>query len=151
MNTDLRRYSDEVWDKFFDFVFPCEDGLTRKEVQAELQRRAIDVRPAVSRVKEALEARRARESLEAERDARAGILAKVHDVNPLSRQTSPVAPALRVSLQHIISQLSGDQQAAYYHKLEKAASDDDLRSLVDDLHRLDALEQGDDNGGKSGQ
>lgn len=151
MSGNLRRYSDEVWDRFFDFVFPCEDSLSRQEVQAELQRRRIDVRPALSRVKEALEARRARETLAAARETRLGLTARVSGLAaPIGDVPSP-GPELRASLQQIISQLSGNEQAAYYHKLEKAASDQDLKSLLDDLHRLDLLNKDEDDGGTSGQ
>jgi len=143
MSSNLRQYSDQVWDRFFDFVFPCDELLTRQEVQAELQRHGVDVRPAIARVREALDAKRAREALDAARQRRSSILKTAQDV------TAPVGQALRQSLQQIISRLSGSEQAAYFRKLETAASDGDMQSLLEDLHRLDAISKDDQDAGQS--
>ena len=143
MSGELRQYGDDVWDRFFDFVCLCNETLTRQEVQAELQRKGIDVRPAIARVRDALEAKRARESLATAHERRSGVLEKISDV------TAPVGQALRQSLQQIISRLSGTDQAAYFHKLEKAASDEDMQSLLEDLHRLDTLSKDTEDGGNS--
>ncbi|MGD0769924.1 MAG: hypothetical protein ABSB42_17200 [Tepidisphaeraceae bacterium] len=143
MSYNLRQYSDEVWDRFFDFVFPCDEKLTRQEVQAELQRQGIDARPAIARVREALEARRAREALTFARESRSDLLTKAKNVS------APVGQALRETLRQIISRLSGSEQAAYFHKLERAASEDDMQSLLEDLHRLDAISKDGQDAGKS--
>jgi HPt (histidine-containing phosphotransfer) domain-containing protein len=54
---------------------------------------------------------------------------------------------LRATLQELIGKLTGQQQAAYFHKLERAATDNDLQSLLEDLHRLDDFDT-DPNGGE---
>jgi hypothetical protein len=42
----------------------------------------------------------------------------------------------------MIGKLKGDHaQLAYFHKLEDAASEDDLQSLLDDLEKLEAMQE----------
>lgn len=144
MSDKLRQYSNEVWDRFFDFISPCDDHQTRQEVQADLQQQGIDVRPAVARVKQALEARRARERLAAARTKRVGLIGSIKGM------AIPIGQSLRGSLEEAIARMSGNQQAAYYHKLNKAQSEQDLQSLFEDLCRLEALEE-DDDGGPDGK
>lgn len=145
MSSDLRRYSDEVWDRFFDFVLSCDKALPREEVQATLKRRGINTTTAFERVKEALKSREARAWLERARQARTSSLAKRRAVS------RPAGQSLRATLQELIGQLTGQQQAAYFHKLEKAATDNDLQSLLEDLHHLDDFETDSDDGGEQGQ
>lgn len=54
---DLSKYSDETWDRFFDFIFDDRD-LTREEVQRELADAGIDMRPARERLRKLLEKHR---------------------------------------------------------------------------------------------
>ena len=145
MSSDLRRYSDEVWDRFFDFVLTCDKTLPRDEVHAALKRRGINPAAAFERVKEALKTREARAALERAREARPSSLAKMRTV------TRPAGRSLRTTLQDIIGKLTGQQQAAYFHKLEKAATDDDLQSLLEDLHHLDDFDTDSEDGGEQGQ
>ena len=42
---------------------------------------------------------------------------------------------------------SGPEQVAHYHKLEKAATEEDLQSLMDDLTKLAELRQTKDKDG----
>ena len=130
----LDRYEDKVWDRFFDEVAEPVKTLTRKEVQEELKQRRVDVTNAVARVHQAVASARARAELDAARAMRLDIV---------ERLTSVVAPeidGLRERLGAIISgRLQGSAQAAYFRKLEEAADDDDLRGLMDDIERLDAL------------
>jgi hypothetical protein len=144
MSDQLRRYGNEVWDRFFDFIAPCNENLTQQEVRAELQRRGIDVRPVVARVQQALESRRARESLAAAKLKRATVEQRVRGV------VAPPGESLRASLDQHVARLSEPYQAAYFHKLSKAQTDADLQSLLEDLHRLEALEE-DDDGGTDGE
>jgi len=140
MSDQLRRYGNEVWDRFFDFIAPCNESLTQQEVRTELQRRGIDVRPVVTRVQQALEARRARESLAAAKAKRTAIERRVKSV------VAPPGESLRASLDQLVSQLPASFQGAYFHKLTKAQTDADLQSLFEDIHRLEALEEDDDAG-----
>lgn len=142
MSGELRHYSDEVWDRFFDFVLACDKGLSRDEIRAELKRRGIDAAPAFARVKEALEAVKAREALQHAKIARSSALAKLRPVSAAPGQS------LRSTLQELIGRLTGQQQAAYFHKLEKAATDNDLQSLLEDLHRLEDFDSDSQHGGE---
>ena len=44
-------------------------------------------------------------------------------------------------IQQLIESLPGEQAQFAFHKLEGAASEEDLQSLLDDLERLKALEE----------
>ncbi len=134
---DLKRYSDPVWDRFFDFVFPDAELATREEVQQELRRLGLDVKRAVAKVQLALKSVQARADLEAARAQRSRLMEKIKQV------VAPVAGGLREHLQTLIEgRLRGSVQAAYFRKLEHAATDDDLQSLLEDIYRLDALQEG---------
>ncbi len=133
--SDLSRFADPVWDRFFDFVFAEDARLSRAEVQEELRRYGIDVGPAFARIQRALKAQDARDQLTRARSARAAALER------FSQVVAPKAAALRESLRSMIERLSGEQQPVYLRKLEKAASDEDLQSLLDDLYRLESFDQ----------
>ena len=36
---DFTQFQEPVWDRFFDFIFECDEDLNRAEVQEELRRR----------------------------------------------------------------------------------------------------------------
>ena len=44
------KYDDRIWSTFFDFVFPDDQQLTRKQVQTELRDSGIDMRPAITKL-----------------------------------------------------------------------------------------------------
>ena len=137
--SDLSRFQDPVWDKFFDFVFAGDEALTRNQVQEELRHQGIDTARALSRVEQALRAAEARTSLELARNKRPGLVAK------LSHVVAPVASGIRNSLRQVIAErFEGTAQAAYFRKLE-AATDEDLQSLLDDLYRLEAISEESDD------
>ena len=131
---ELDRYADEVWDRFFDFVSEPVSALSQEEVRDELTRYGLDITNAVSRVQRALATAKAKNELAAAREKRRRIV---------ERLTSVVAPkieGLRERLDEMIAgKLKGSVQAAYFRKLEEAADEDDLRRLMDDIERLDAL------------
>lgn len=130
----LERYSDDVWDRFFDHL--CEEEPTREEVEERLRASGIDIAPALKRVKLAIQASQARARLESARASRPGLLEKLRGV------VSPHAEQLRGNLQDMISRnFEGTARLAYFRKLEEAASEEDLQSLLDDLHRLEKLSE----------
>ena len=49
---DFTQFQEPVWDRFFDFIFECDEDLNRAEVQEELRRRGIDVTRAVNKVQQ---------------------------------------------------------------------------------------------------
>jgi predicted TIM-barrel fold metal-dependent hydrolase len=140
--SDLKKVPNPVWDRFFEFVFPCDEQLTRTEVQSELRRLGIDVKRAVSRVHQALASSKAREDLDIAKANRAQVMQK------LEHFAAPVVEGLRENLRALIAQrFQGTVQAAYFRKLETAASDADLQSLLEDIHRLEALSEGPNDAG----
>ncbi|MGE0710325.1 MAG: hypothetical protein AB7N76_13570 [Planctomycetota bacterium] len=138
--SDLRKYGDKVWDRFFDqLLTPVTSTTPMEEVDAELALMEIDVAPAVSKVRKAVESARARARLASAKAERPRALDRL-------RQLVTAAPdALRDSLHAMIEQrFAGTAQAAYFRKLEGAASEEDLRSLLEDLERLEAFSGEDD-------
>lgn len=145
--TDMTHFSDRVWDQLLDFIYQDERELTHDEVKAELMAAGINTRPYFSKlhsmVRHAQESANARAALEHARKQRPSILAKLMDM------IAPSAPAIREKLQDLIQQkLSGPKKALYARKLQGASSDEDLKSLLEDLSRLDAFSEGSDDGGK---
>ncbi len=135
----LDRYEERVWDRFFDDMALAVQTMTREEVQAELKRRKIDVTSAISRVHRAVATARAKAHLAAAREKRPGI------VEQLTNVVAPQVEGWRQRIGELISgRLQGSEQAAYFRKLNEAAGDDDLRALMDDIERLDALGGDDD-------
>jgi hypothetical protein len=138
---DFARFQEPVWDSFFDFVFACDEDLSRSEVQAELTRRGIDVTKAVNKVQQALRTAKARAELEAARQSRPHLLDRVRSI-PLPDIAGGLA-----ELKHRIAERfqAGQVQAAFFRKLEAAESEDDLRTLLEDAELLDALTGEDDD------
>jgi hypothetical protein len=130
---DLKRYPDEVWDRFFDFAFPCGEELTLAEVEEDLARMGIDVQKAIGRVQQALVTTKAKSQLEEARAARFGILARLKHV------AAGTGDFVREKLRTLIEGMTeGTVQAAYFKKLEGAATEADLQSLIEDMCWLDA-------------
>ena len=132
--SEIDRYSDEVWDRFFDFLSEPVSALSQEEVREELTHYGLDITKAVSRVQRALATAKAKNQLAVAREKRASIVEKLTSV------VAPKIEGLRERLDEMIAgKLKGSVQAAYFRKLEKAADEDDLRRLMDDIERLDAL------------
>lgn len=141
---NLDRFDDRTWNKFFTFLFPNEESMTLHEVEAELQHLGIDNRPGLAKVQRGLKkmaaAREARAALETAKKRRPSLLTKLRNM------TSEVGSLTKEELRRIIKErFSGTAQAAFFRKLDSAASEEDLRSLLDDMSKLDALtEESDD-------
>jgi len=141
----INEYDDHVWSRFFDFVFPDERDLTQEQVQADLRDSGVDMRPALSKLQRMLqrdrESRDARAALESARKSRSSILAKLMGFDV------PPGPVIREKIKDMIrNRLTGTQQAVYARKLEDVASDEDLKSLLEDFSRLEALSEGAEDG-----
>lgn len=142
---NISDFDNRVWSRFFDFVFPDEENLTRDQIQAELRQQGIDLRGArtklASVLKHAHESQEARATLEHAKQRRASLLAKLTGIQ------APSGLTIRATLKRMITErLAGPQQAVYAHKLESAASDDDLKSLLEDISRLDAFAEDSEDG-----
>ena len=58
---------------------------------------------------------------------------------------TPQVEDLRTGIKNLIDRaFTGSAQVAHYQKLEKAASEEDLRSLFEDLNKLATLRQDQD-------
>ena len=94
---------------------------------------------AVSKVQQAVVSAKARAELRAAKEKRPGI------VEALTSVFAPSTDELRQRIiKTIAGNLQGTAQAAYFRKLEEAASEDDLRGLLDDIERLEALTDDDE-------
>lgn len=145
MMKNISNFDDRVWSRFFDFVFPDERNLTRDQIQADLRQQGIDLREVRAKLASALrharESQEARATLEQAKQRRVSLLEKLTDIQ------TPPGSAIRATLRKMITErLSGPQQAVYARKLESAASDEDLKSLLEDISRLDAFAEDSDNG-----
>lgn len=142
---DPKRHSDLTWERFFEFLFrcerDCEEKLSREEVQADLRQLGIDVGKAVRRVQQAVAAAKGRAELANARAKRLGVVSQLNQV------VVPSETNLRTRLKDIIAgKFEGTVQAAYFRKLESAATEEDLQSLFEDIHRLETLSEGEDGG-----
>lgn len=134
---------DRVWLKLLNFIFPDERTLTQKEVRAELRNAGIDMRPVKARLRLALRSYavtgKARQVLEAVPGIPADAMAKMREVQAFFGKL--VYARLR---EFITARLSGRQRAAYLRRLQTVASEEDLRSLLEDLSRLEPFSDGAD-------
>jgi hypothetical protein len=140
MENNLEHFDANLCEKLFDFIYQDEKNMTRKEVQAELQHFNIDMRPAIAKLDMALNAfnerQKAQAKLKTARETRLTLLEK------LKHFKMPNLPDMRDELQQIITQnLNLSQQPVYFRKLEKAASEQDLKTLLEDILLLKSLEQ----------
>ncbi|MFA6132844.1 MAG: hypothetical protein WC869_02365 [Phycisphaerae bacterium] len=141
---NVDRFDDQAWKKFLTFLLPNEESMALHEVEAELQHLGMDTRAGFAKVQRGLQkmaaTREARAALEAAREQRPSMLAKLRD------KASQVGALTKDELRRIIAdRFSGTAQAAFFRKLDAVASEDDLKSLLDDMSKLDALtEESDD-------
>lgn len=144
MKNNLEHFDTGLCEKLFNFIYPDQKDMNRKEVQRELQRLNIDMRPAKAKLEMALNAysqsQDAKAELEAAREKRLSLLEKFKQIK------MPNLPVLRKELQEMIAQhLRAPLQATYFRKLEEAASEQDLQSLLEDILLLESLDQDTDN------
>ena len=74
--------------------------------------------------------------LEDARKSRLGLLARVKEI-----ALPDIAGGLEELKRRIAEQFQGQAQAAFFRKLEAVESKEDLRSLLEDAHLLDALSE----------
>lgn len=140
MENNLEHFDANLCENLFDFIYPDEKNMTRKEVQAELQRFNIDMRPAMAKLDMALNAcyerQKAQAKLKTAREKRLTLLERFKQFK------LPSLPEMKNGLQQIITQhLNTSQQPVYFRKLEEAASEQDLKTLLEDILLLKSFEQ----------
>jgi len=125
-----------VWDRLFELLYPCDDDLTDEQVDAELARLGIDMKPAFQRLHKMIETQRARAQLLAANEKRATIGERIREI------VSAPLEDVRRQIKDVVGRMKGDEvQLAYFHKLETAASEQDLQSLLDDLEKLEVFKE----------
>lgn len=130
------RNNNVVWDRLFTLLYPCDERLSDEEIEADLKSAGIDMEPGYRRLAAMVETHRARAKLAGAGNVRASLCDKIHNV------VAPRMVDLRNGVRSLIGKLKGDQaQLAYFHKLEGAATEEDLQSLLDDLEKLEAMQE----------
>lgn len=140
--SDLQAHDKKVWDRFFELLYTCDESINDAEVEANLKEARIDMRPAFRRLAEMIEQGKARQQFAHARETRQSMMDKLRGV------AGPKVTDLRNGVREFIDRVfSGPEQVAHYHKLERAATEEDLQSLMDDLTRLAELRQTKDTDG----
>lgn len=103
----------------------------RKEIQDELKRRGLNTAPLVAEVKQQLAKAKANTELASARAKRENTLAQ-----RLQRIQCKIDEAPEALRKRMLALLSAEDPAVAFSKFEEA-TDDDLRSLLNDLELLD--------------
>lgn len=133
----LERFDDKVWDRFFEFITPDVEAMSRSEIRWELDALGIDTTKAFARVTAALDAVEGKATLARARTERIAGIKKLSQV-----VLGPVENARKTLAEMIAAKVPSSLRAVYNRKLEKVATDADVQSLLDDLAKLDAFESG---------
>lgn len=132
---DPIRPDSEVWDRFIDLIYPIGESLDEEQIDKVLERHGINVDAALVRMNNMVERFEAKRSLADAGKKRATLSEKVREI------VAPPLENLRSGIKELVNDLSEKKQLAYFHKLEEAASEEDLQSLMDDIRKLDALDE----------
>lgn len=137
--TSPERFQQQDWDALFDALAEETTGLTAEEIRANLKAHRIDVSPAVERVKRAISTNRARAALDAASSERQQIAARFRQLrkavtHPLEEAKRRVAEVLDQFQRNAVPQ-------TYFNRLREATTDEDIRSLVEDLEGLELLRE----------
>ena len=139
--SDLEPHDQTAWDRLFYLLYTCDENVTDAEVDADLEQAGVDMRPAFKRLHAMIEQKRARQQFAQARMTRQSMMDNLRGV------VGPQVTELREGVREFIGRVfSGPEQVAHYHKLEKAATEEDLQSLLDDLTKLAELRQKQGNG-----
>ena len=134
--SEPKRYSSQVWDRLFQMLYACDETTSDAEIDADLQRAGIDVRPTLQSIQQRIEQAKAREKL-----AQAPLI-RNSMIDQLRNVVAPHVADLRSGIRELIERaFPTSAQVAHYQKLEKASSDDELRTLMDDLTKLAAMRE----------
>lgn len=137
--SNLQPQNHEAWDRFFDWLVPSDEELNDSEIDTTLQRAGIDLQVPLARLGEMIEDHKARISLMHAPEMRLSLLKQLRGV------VGPPIGTLREGLRdYIVRCFSGAEQSVQFRKLEKAATPEDLQSLLDDLTALESLKHSKD-------
>lgn len=140
---DKNPYSPETWAEFLDLIGPDADGLTRDEVQQELRASGIDAAAVLGRVRNTIQRHTDRETLGQAGQKREKLLRSKPSVfDPVKKTRDALLDAIRGLGNPGLAQV-------YMNRMEQAATDEDLQSLLEDLEQAKAL--GNDPEGGDGE
>ena len=131
----FEHHDNVVWDRFFEFIAVDVEKMSASEIRTELQQAGIDPSSAFLRVKEALQARRAREMLKRARVDRPEGIGRL-----LAASFAPIENVRSTLEEMIAKRVPLAQRPVYYNRLKTVATDADLQSLLEDLKHLHELE-----------
>ena len=133
--TACDRRDDAAWDAFFDFIAEEAVEMNEDDIRAELRSHRINVEPAVDRIKHAVQAAQARQAMDKAPAQRTRLLRRLRELT-----VQPLEDARR-DLRGFLQTLGTEKvHQLYYNRLDSAASDDDIQSLVEDLAALELFE-----------
>ncbi len=132
---DPTRPDCEVWDRFIELIYPINESFDEEQIDKDLERHGINVDSALVRMNSMVERFQVKKNLAEAGEKRATLSEKVRDI------IAPPLENLRSGIKELVNDLSEQKQLAYFHKLEEAASEEDLQSLMDDIRKLDALDE----------
>jgi hypothetical protein len=134
--SDLQNLDNNVWDRLFHLLYACDETVTDAEVAEDLQRAGIDTRRILTRIEAMIEERKARARFAEARAIRAGLSVQIRDI------VAPKVQNMRAGARALIEKIfTGQEQLVHFNKLESAATEHDVQSLLDDLTKLAALRQ----------
>jgi hypothetical protein len=131
---------EETADHLLDFLDSDDAAPDPPQVERDLRRRGIDMDRLFRNVMADVEQQEARRELERARRTRPSVIRTLHGV--ISDTARGVGARVEELRERATELLSGPQQAAFFRDLEQVDSEEDLRSLLDDIACLDALQDG---------
>ena len=137
---DPAPFDEETADHLLDFLDSDDAAPEAPQVERDLRRRGIDMDRLFRNVMADVEQQEARRELERARRMRPAIIRTLHGV--ISDTARGVGARVEELRERATELLSGPQQAAFFRDLEQVDSEEDLRSLLDDIACLDALQDG---------
>ncbi|MCH8146682.1 MAG: hypothetical protein IH987_01635, partial [Planctomycetes bacterium] len=118
---------DTAWDAFFDFLAEEVVEMNEDEIRSELRSHRINVGPTVDRIKLGLQAAKARQAMQ-EAPAR-----RIHLLEKLRHLKIESVEDARRDLRAFLKSLGPEPiHELYFNRLESAATDEDIRSLIED-------------------
>lgn len=136
MTGKFANFDRSLCDKLLSFIYPDESNMTDEEIQTELQHLKIDTTLAMDKIvlalKEVAEKKEAQKSLAVAKLKRQKMLEKLKSIIPT------ISGGREELRRWITEHFTGPQQVVLCRKLEET-SDGDLKSLAEDILRLEEL------------
>ncbi|MBW8016142.1 MAG: hypothetical protein FVQ82_08145 [Planctomycetes bacterium] len=122
--------------RLLSFVYPDESKMTDSEVNAELKRLRINTQPAMDKILFALQ--KEQKKVQAQASLVSAKEKRLQMLNVIQGVGTAISNTREGIKEWIMEHLTGSQQALYCRKLEES-SEEDLKSLVEDIQCLEEL------------